>query len=70
MSGHWIIGSLVLLAYLLPGSLSAGSEAPILVQTAPIQSEDQLRLSEAVICETLENFKPFNLMKISCTSSK
>lgn len=60
MSRKWIIGSLVLWNCLLPGPLPASNEAPILVQAPSEQPGDQLRLSQAVICETLDNFKPFN----------
>lgn len=60
MSRTWIIVGLVLWTCLRPAPLPAGNDDPVLVQTTPAQSEDHLRLSEAVICETLENFKPFN----------
>ena len=56
----WIIGSLVLWICLLPGPLPASNEAPVLDPAPSEPAEGQLRLSQAVICETLENFKPFN----------
>ena len=60
MLKNWIIGILVLWTCLLPGALSASNEATTLAPVPSEQAEDRLRLSEAVICETLENFKPFN----------
>ena len=56
----WIIGGLVLWTCLLPGPLPASNEVPILTPAPSEPAEGQLRLSQAVICETLENFKPFN----------
>ena len=60
MLRKWIIGGLVVWVSLLPTFLPAGNEASTDVQDAPAPSDGQLQLSKAVICETLENFKPLN----------
>ena len=54
MSINRTIWALVLWASLLPASYAADNEAP------HPTAADQLHLSEAVICEGLENFKPIN----------
>ena len=56
----WITWGLVLMTSLLPAGLMASNEAPTADQETRTQPIDQLRLSEAVICETLEAFKPLN----------
>lgn len=60
MMKKWLTLSVVLLISLLPSSLMAGNETPTTAQEAGTQPIDQLQLSEAVICETLESFKPLN----------
>lgn len=60
MMKKWLTLSVVLLISLLPSSLMAGNETPTTAQEAGTQPIDQLQLSEAVICETLEGFKPLN----------
>lgn len=54
MSLNHTIWALALWASLLPGAFAADNETPGRVNA------DQLHLSEAVICEGLENFKPIN----------
>ena len=54
MSLNHTIWALVLWSSLLPGAFAADNEAP------GRANADQLHLSEAVICEGLENFKPIN----------
>lgn len=56
----WMTWSIVLLTSLLPASLMAGDETPTPAQATITPPIDQLRLSEAVICETLEAFSPLN----------
>ena len=56
----WMTWSIVLLTSLLPASLMAGDETPTTAQVTITPPIDQLRLSEAVICETLEAFSPLN----------
>ena len=56
----WMTWSIVLLTSLLPASLMAGDETPTTAQATITPPIDQLRLSEAVICETLEAFSPLN----------
>jgi len=51
---------IVLLISLLPANLMAVDEAPTDAQEPSPPPTDQLRLSEAVICETLEAFTPLN----------
>jgi len=60
MMKKWLTLSVLLLISLLPASLMAGNETPTTAQETGTQPIDQLQLSEAVICETLESFKPLN----------
>jgi hypothetical protein len=56
-----LIWILVVGAILLPARLPAEIDSPADVQSAPAQAAAVPRLSGAVICETLENFKPLNV---------
>jgi hypothetical protein len=60
MLKKWIIGAVIVWMSLLPSLLPASDEASTPVLGVPAHSVGQLQLSEAVICETLENFKPLN----------
>jgi len=60
MKKIWIILGILLWTSLLPAGLMAGKETPASAQGTSSQPVAQLQLSEAVICETLEGFKPLN----------
>jgi hypothetical protein len=60
MKKLWMTWSIVLLTSLLPARLMAVEETPATAQAPSTRPADQLHLSEAVICETLEAFKPLN----------
>lgn len=56
----WITWGLLLTTSLLPAGLMASNEAPTAAQGTRTPPIDQLQLSDAVICENLEAFKPLN----------
>lgn len=56
----WMTWGIVLLTCLLPANILAVETTPTVAQETPTPPTDQLHLSEAVICETLEAFSPLN----------
>jgi len=56
----WMTWGIALLISLLPASLIADNGTPATAQGTGTPPIAQLHLSEAVICETLEAFKPLN----------
>ena len=60
MKKLWMTWSIMLLTSLLPASLMAVDETPTATRATRNQPTNQLQLSKAVICETLEAFNPLN----------
>ncbi|MGD9330805.1 MAG: DUF2914 domain-containing protein [Desulfobacterales bacterium] len=60
MLKHWLTGALLLWVSMAPGGLWAQNDSPPADPGVAIRSSGPLRLSNAVICESLEAFKPLN----------
>lgn len=64
-----IITGLVLGASLLLTNFGAEISRPALAQTTTVAIDNRLRLGTAVMCETLENFKPLNVSAVFSVQS-